>query len=104
MFRVVAERLRARHLILQHALGRHTLLRMRERMAGASHVYTRSLSRVGWMAEVREFTPDQTPGPSLVTVRKRARMSAHSAYTYVCLSLTLFYACAREGGGAVTHV
>ena len=31
-----------------------------------THVYTRSSSRFGWMAEVRESTPDQTPGPSLL--------------------------------------
>ena len=29
-----------------------------------THLYTLSSSRVGWMAEVRESTQDQTPGPS----------------------------------------
>ena len=63
MEHIFAERLSARHLILQHALGRcifvrhaplsvtlpsrsivrHALLRMRER-----HVYARTSSRVGW--------------------------------------------------------
>ena len=71
-----------------------------------THVYTRSSSRVGWMAEVRESTPDQTPGPSLlftslpiylsysfpisnlsssshnVIYYAKHNMSAHSAYTY----------------------
>ena len=46
--------------------------RARKDGGGVTHVYTRSSSRVGWMdgwmdgwmVEVRESTPDQTPGPS----------------------------------------
>ena len=47
---------------------RHALLYTHARKdgGGVTHVYTRSSSRVGWRAEVRESTPDQTPGPSLL--------------------------------------